>query len=501
MKLNIRILSIILIGGTLLSPQITMSQDQKLNVLLFTADDLDIYSLGCYGCKVPGISPNIDQLAREGLRFTHAHVNASICFPSRAILETGLYGHNSGVMGFNQMKEGSDVPLIMEILRENNYRIGILGKVLHSTPKPDFRWDYEFDQHELGNGRSPSLYYQRAEVFFKECRERNQPFYFMVNSHDPHRPFFNPEEPLTGGIEVPSRIYSPEEIEVPGFVPDLPQVRLEMSYYYNSVKRLDDTFGKVMQALEESGYKDNTLVIFISDNGIAIPFAKCNVYHASSRTPWLVRWPGVIEPGQVNNRNMISEIDFMPTILDALGIESPGKLDGKSHMPLYKGEDIKTDEYIFTQIDNKAQGIYMPMKGISVPMRGIQDKDYLYIYNAWVDGARVYANNNEGLTMKAMEEAAGTDTYMAERIWFYRYRIPEEFYVLKEDSDCLHNLIEDPDYAKQIKEMREILERKMIESDDPLLVVFQNRHYCDIVRKELYRIYPEIKKIDESKNE
>ena len=89
----------------------------------------------------------------------------------------------------------------------------------------------------------------------------------MVNSHDPHRPYCNPEK-LTKGAAMPSRVYKPEEVDVPGFLPDLPGVRAELATYLNSTRRLDDTFGKVMQALKESGEADNTLVLFITDNGI-----------------------------------------------------------------------------------------------------------------------------------------------------------------------------------------------------------------------------------------
>ena len=94
----------------------------------------------------------------------------------------------------------------------------------------------------------------------------------MVNSHDPHRPFQIPNK-LSKGAEAPSKYYTPDEVEVPGFVPDLELVREELSFYQNSVRRLDDTFGKVMKALQESGLSENTIVMFLADNGIAIPLA------------------------------------------------------------------------------------------------------------------------------------------------------------------------------------------------------------------------------------
>jgi N-sulfoglucosamine sulfohydrolase len=303
-----------------------------------------------------------------------------------------LYGNNSGVNGFKRMKEGSTIPLIMEILRSRNYATCILGKLSHSTPKADFKWDYQFDQQDLGFGRSPSLYYERTKTFLADCRKNGKPFYLMINSHDPHRPFFNPNESADSlarrmnqpkarvemmfkNQEPPSRIYSPDEITVPRFIPDLPKVKEELSYYFNSVRRLDDTFGKVMQALDESGYVDNTLVIFISDNGIALPFAKANVYNASNRSPFIIRWPGRTKSGSVNSTDIVSIIDFMPTVLEALNIPAPKKIDGKSFLPLLKGSRQSGRDKAFMETDYKSSGG-------PTPMRSVITKQYNYIYNA-----------------------------------------------------------------------------------------------------------------------
>jgi N-sulfoglucosamine sulfohydrolase len=445
---------------------------------------------------VEDISPNIDKFAAEGLMFNHAYVNNSICAPSRAILATGLYGHNSGVMGFMKMSPDSKTPLIMEVVREQGYQVGVLSKVDHSTPKESFEWDFVYTQQQLGFGRNPELYYRRAQEFFDLAKETGKPFYFMVNSDDPHRPFFVPGQKLDRGMARPSRIYNPEEIDVPGFLPDLPDVRKELSYYYNSVKRLDDTFGKVMQALEESGYKENTLVIFMSDNGIAVPFAKCENYHASNRTPWIVRWPGVVNENSVNSEHFISEVDYYPTILDALGIKIAAKTDGKSRLPLYKGESHKNDAIVFTQIDNKHSGEAAPMRSNASPMRGVQTLDYIYIFNAWAFTNVIYYNNNEGITMQAMEGAAEDNLKIRNRINFFRRRPPEEFYDIKEDPDCLNNLISDPEYSKVIQQKRNELKKWMKKYDDPLLYVFEHRDNIEMVKPKLYELYPDLERVD-----
>ena len=467
-------------------------EKKPLNILLFTADDLDRNSLGCFGSTMPDISPNIDRFATQSIRFEKAFVNAAICVPCRGIIATGLYGNNSGVNGFKKMKEGSDIPLIMEILRSHNYSVGILGKLSHSTPKTNFHWDYQFDQQDLGWGRSPSLYYQRTKDFLAECSKENKPFYFMVNSHDPHRPFFNPKDSLVRGMEAPSRIYSPAEITVPGFLPDLPKVREELSYYYNSTRRLDDTFGKVMQALEESGCADNTLVIFISDNGIAVPFAKANVYYASNRSPYIIRWPGVTKPGTVNRTDIISIIDFLPTVLEALNISLPPKVDGRSFLSLIKGEKQKDREKAYMEIDYKAGGG-------ATPMRSALTKKWTYIFNAWSDGERIYGNNNEGLTMRAMEEAAKTDSFIAKRVRSYRIRVPEELYDIEKDPDCIHNLVNESGFKKELNLLRKDLESWMIKTNDPLLKVFQTRQHPEIALKEFYKLYPEAIELDKNK--
>ena len=187
----------------------------KLNILLFTADDLGCDSLGCFGSNVPDISPNLDAFAAEGVRFSHGHVNVAICMPSRNVLNTGRYSYNNGGMGFFHTFENT--PTIIETLSDAGYMTGLLGKVNHSTPKESITWDFSRDQEDLGFGRSPQKYGAYCKKFFENCKSADKPFYFMVNSHDPHRPFYNPDEGPKGGAEVPSRLYSPDEIEVPGF--------------------------------------------------------------------------------------------------------------------------------------------------------------------------------------------------------------------------------------------------------------------------------------------
>jgi len=452
---------------------------ENINILFFTADDLNCDSPGCFGGKVAGLTPNLDFFASEGMRFENAHVTVAICQPSRGVLATGRYGHNSGIMGF--MHTDRDIPTIMQTLRDAGYLTGVLGKVNHSTPKANYKWDFVHDRNELGNGRDPDIYYKYCKEFLTRCRRENKPFYFMVNSHDPHRPYHIPGKPIKDAKE-PSKTYNPDEVAVPGFVPDLPGVRKELSYYLNSVRRLDDTFGKTMQALKESGFDKNTLVMFLSDNGIAIPFAKCNAYLASTRTPWIVRWPGVVKEGTVDRQHFISGIDFYPTVLEAVGLPVPKGLDGFSFLPLLEGKRQSGRDEVFTQIDMKAGGD-------AVPMRCVQDKRFGYIFNPWSDGKFYYRNNNEGLTMKAMVEAAQTNPAIGQRVKMFRYRAAEEFYDLKNDPDCLNNLVDKAGFENQRKKMQSRLHDWMKLTGDPLLPAFEGRNSPEKLRSALIKIY------------
>lgn len=437
---------------------------KPLNILLFTADDLGYEAFPSLGGSTADVTPNLDRFAKSAMSFTNAHVNVAICAPSRSVIATGRYGHNSGCIGFNKMPKR--IPTLFGTLQNAGYLTGILGKVSHSTTDPKFRWDFEHDYAELGSGRSPSRYHDYCAEFFTKSKQDGKPFYMMVNSHDPHRPFYTQRK--MAGEEVPTRIFTPDEISVPSYLADLPEVRNEIALYFSSIRRLDDTFGKVLAALDESGMADNTLVLFMTDNGSAFPFAKANTYLASTKTPCFIRWPGVTRPGSVDRQHLISEVDFFPTFMEATGVTTPDKLDGRSVVPLLRGEKQSGREFVFTQIDYTIGG---PPK----PMRCVQDKRYGYIFNAFSDGKFQYRNNNEGETFKAMQAAGRTDPAIQARVDMFRLRVPQEFYDLQQDPGCVNNLIGSPEHQELVREYQARLRRWMVETNDHCITAFDVR--------------------------
>lgn len=448
---------------------------EKLNFLLITVDDMNWDSVGVFGSKTPDITPNIDRFAAEGMRFEHAHVTIAICQPTRAVWMTGRYPHNSGALGFNPIKRG--VPTLVEALHEAGYYTGIMAKTGHVVPTRRAAFDESIPAKELGNGRDPKKYYQHAAAFLANAKKQDKPFFLMANTQDPHRPFAGSQQEAGrkrgdrnskndqygGGFPDVSRTYQGDEVTVPDFLPDIPDVRKEIAEYFTSVHRADESTGAVLKALDDAGLRDTTLVMFLSDHGMPLPFAKTNVWYNSTRTPWIVRWPGVVEPGSHDMRHFISGIDLAPTVLDALGVEPLEGMDGRSFVSVLKGEKQEGREHVFTHINTIASSN-------AYPMRSVQDAKFGYIYNAWSDGKKVFRNESQsGLSMKAMREAATNDSKIADRVQHFVYRTKEEFYDYAKDPAALHNLIDDPAYADEIGRFRKLMREEMKSSGDYLL--------------------------------
>jgi len=459
----------------------TAQQKKRPNILLITADDMNWNAPGCFGGRTPDITPNIDRLASEGMRFEHAHITIAVCQPSRSVLMTGRYPHRNGAEGFEPIN--TSVPTLQEQLHKAGYLQGILGKVKHLAPPEKFKWDMIEDIQDLGWGRNPELYYKYARDFFQQAAGQERPFFLMANSHDPHRPFHGSEQERKNfaealkDIPAPSRVYKGDEIEVPGFLPELPDVRKEIAQYYSSVRRCDDTVGAVLRALRESGQAENTLIMFLSDNGMALPFAKTNCYLHSTRTPWIAAWPGRIKASTVDKQHFISGIDFMPTALDAAGAAAPTGMDGSSFLPVLLGKQQTERDKVFTQFhQTSGRNRY--------PIRCVQDHRFGYIFNPWSDGQRIFKNESQsGLTFNAMKTAAQKDDSVAARVKLFQYRVVEEFYDFKNDPDGLHNLIDDPSYKEEIDKSRKELQYWMKKTGDPALDAFENRTSPEVLKK------------------
>ena len=456
------------------------------NVLFITMDDMSCDSVGIYGCKVPGTTPNMDKLAAQCLRFTYAHSQVGNCMPTRNVIASGRYPHNNRVEGFYEVRNPG-YNTLSDFMKAGGYFTGIRGKVSHSTPySPYPGWDVVLDTLPDGSQAHPknvASYYASAKHGMALAKKAGKPFCLNINISDPHKPFWNengkPEE------NKPSRTFTAEEVKVPGFLPDDRAVRGELALYYSSVRRGDDCLGEVLRALKESGEDERTVIIFLSDHGMPLPFAKTQLYFHSTRTPWMFRWPGITKPGTVDDRHLVSFVDLLPTLLDIVDLPKPDGLDGRSFAPVLRGERQEGREFAVTEYNENSGGNRHPM-------RSIVTKDFAYIFNPWSNGERVMATATKGtVTYRRMQALAKTDPKVAARLKFFDRRVPEELYNYSADVDALENLVDRPEYRAERDRLTKQLEAWMVKTKDPMLEVFRARHdpkareaYMQIVERE-----------------
>jgi N-sulfoglucosamine sulfohydrolase len=468
------------------------------NILFITADDMSFDSLGCTGCSLPDISPNLDQLAREGLVIEHCHVATPVCGPSRAALITGTWPQHNGTMGhYNQPpKWFGPSPItttLPELLRSQaGYYTGVICK----NPTA-IGWDYQATHLDTGLGRDPSKFHDLTKKFIAAALAQHKPFFLHANSMDPHEFWAGQKyetrawiDAMMGGSSYqaypngkpypdPQVTYTKEQIPVPPCWPDIPEIRQDIYTYYSSVHRLDETVGAILRALKESGQGQNTLIVFISDHGIGREFAKWSLYPLGTRTPMIVRWPGVVKPASRDGASVISTIDLAPTFLEVAGIPIPSFMDGKSilnilrdeqprdprekreltfscwnYMNNYPEQDAKYPTYtrdLFDKFDNYR------------PSRAVHSARYTYIWNAWSDGKRqIPKEMSSGQSIRRILAATGHKA----RADFEAHRTREEFYDTVKDPGCLVNLIDDPAMKSQIARFHAELLRIMRQTKD-----------------------------------
>lgn len=464
-------------------------QPKKPNVVIFTVDDMDITSVNCYGNPLPDLTPNMDRLASQGLRFMHAHVSSAICMPCRQSMMTGLHPHSNGSLGFLQVEKGA-CPSLSGLLMENGYYTASIGK---GRDYKAFPWD-SFVNGLGGDGwytRKPDGFYDEAKKAIEWAKAANKPFLLGINTSDPHRPFAGSKQeeefvenvrklyPTAPDFPKMNPVCSEKEVPLLPYLPDLPDIRKETVQYLTCVKRADDTLGRIMELMEEQDLTKDTIFIFFSDHDASMPTAKQNCYSHSSITPLIVRWPEKIKPDQTDSRHMVSTIDIMPTLLEALDIEIPKKQDGKSMLSIWLDQTQDKRDRVFTTYN-----FYKPGQQV-FPMRAVHTKKWSYVFNSWSDGttkrmqnSQYPTENQSGLTFAAMQKAALTDHKIKERVEYILLRRREELFDLENDPYSFQNLAENPEYQKQLQTMRKLMAAEMKRTRDPLAKSFlRNESY------------------------
>lgn len=383
------------------------------NIVLIIADDVSAEDCSPYGNK--GVkTPNLDRMAREGLRCDRAFLTCSSCSPSRCSLITGRYPHSTGAMKLHDPLPVEQVTFT-EGLRHSGYYTAQAGKWhLGAATKA------KFDLIKEGGGPSGCDHW----IDVLKTRPKEKPFFCWFAAFDAHRDY------QSNAIAQPHRL---EDVTVPPYYPDTPEVRADLALYYDEISRLDSYVGKVLDELQAQGIADNTLVIFMADNGRPFPRCKTTVYDSGIRPPFLVRWPARVKPGSVT-QSLISSVDLAPTFLALAGAKAAPSMQGRSIEATLNDPDAQVRNVVFAEHN---------WHDFDDHQRSVRTGRFKYIRTAYTDLPQTPpADAVRSQTFQAMLKlkAGGTLTDI-QQTCFRLPRPAEELFDVESDPHELHNLV------------------------------------------------------------
>jgi N-sulfoglucosamine sulfohydrolase len=405
------------------------------NIVYIHSHDSGRY-LQPYGYAVP--TPNLQRLASEGVLFRSAFTAAPTCSPSRSALLTGQCPHQNGMLGLahrgfsmNDYKKH-----ILYTLRGAGYH-SVLAGLQHIAAKPA---TIGYDEI-LSPSSTSALKVAPVAVEFLNSRPA-EPFFLDVGFFETHREY-----------PAPTKADDPRYTLPPVPIPDTPQTRSDMAAYHASARILDDGVGKVLDALERKGLAGNTLVISTTDHGVAFPLMKCNLEDFGCGISLIMRGPGGFSGGKVCDA-LISNIDVYPTVCDLVGLKHPAWLEGKSFLPVVRGEVKEINEEVFSEVTYHAA---------YEPKRAVRTQRWKYIRRYGDQHTPVLPNCDDGLSKSVWLEYG----------WKGMILPDESLYDLIFDPGEHNNLAGDakfrPVLSPVLTEMRGRLDRWMKNTNDPLL--------------------------------
>jgi len=443
----------------------------KPNIILFVSDDHGTDALGCYGNPVIQ-TPNLDQLAAEGVRFTQAYCTSASCAASRSVILTGLFGHATGSYGhvhdYHHFSTYDNVKSLPVLLEAAGYETARIGKY-HVAPESVYHFNTVLEA-------DPRSTIEMAEAC-ENVLNSNKPFFLYFCPDDPHRghpftpdpwdapnTFGNKTEPYPGETQIK---YDPKKVIVPPFLPDTKECREELAQYYQSVSRIDQGFGKLMALLQKSGKAENTVVIYISDNGIAFPGAKTTVYEPGIKLPCIVKDPRTDLKGKVNDC-MVSWVDLTPTILDFADVQfDTADFHGRSFLPVLGTEESADWNTVYAAHNFHELTMYYPM-------RVIRDGDFKLIWNIAYGLPYPFASDLwAASTWQSIYRNDGK--YFGKRtVNDYLHHAEFELYDLSSDPDEVVNLAENPEHAETLNRLKKELKSFQLDTKDPWLIMWDN---------------------------
>jgi len=410
-------------------------QPQKRpNILWISTEDLSPH-LGCYGDPVAK-TPNIDRLASQGVRFTNVFTTAAISAPCRAGIITGMYQTSIGCMHMRttSYRRSADNPLQFTAVPPHYVKafteyLRAAGYYCTNNVKTDYQFAADPVPASIWDDCSRTAHY-------KNRPDKNQPFFAVFNWTGTHE---------SQNWNLSSVKTDPSKVKVPPYFPDTDSVRLNIAKMYDNIARLDSVVGAILTELEREGEASNTVVYFWGDHGDGLPRAKRWLYDSGLNIPLIVRWPGELKGGTVDDR-LISSIDFGPTVLSIAGVPVPAHMQGIPFLGKQKGRER---DAVYAARDRVDESYDM--------IRSVRTKKYLYIRNyypnepfpIWVPYLSNMPIYREMLRLDAANRLTGP-----QKAWFAYSRQPEELYDVTADPYQVNNLVNDPRLKEVLDDLR-----------------------------------------------
>lgn len=474
--------------------QASLLASDRPNILFAISDDQSFPHASAYGGKSI-FTPAFDRVAREGVLFTGAVTASPGCSPSRASILTGRYPWQNEHAGTHASLFSNKFATYPRLLAKAGYHVGLTGK---GWGPGNFK-DGGFTQNPAGPTYSVSSSqtpdgirgtdYAASFSKFLTARQDDQPFCFWYGASEPHRSFGKGIGLAHGG--------QLDDVEVPSFLPDTPEVRSDLLDYEYEIEWFDTHLGRMLAELEKLGELDNTLVVVTSDNGMAFPRAKANCYEYGIHMPLAIRWPARVPGGRIVD-DMVSLIDLMPTYLEACGVEHPGEfpMAGRSLLSLLTSDQegivdpTRTEAYSARERHSSSR-----WNNLSYPQRCIRTRQYLFIRNfrpeRWPAGTPqklgrsndpqqgdvepgpmhgAYHDIDACPTMTLLTTGA-EDPVLGKFLQLAVARRPaEELYDIRSDPACLNNLANSAEHAEVKAELKKRLEDYLRQTGDPRIL-------------------------------
>ncbi len=456
---------------------------KRPNILIAISDDQSFPHASAYG--LTGIqTPSFDRVASQGVLFTNAFAASPGCSPSRASLLTGLQPWQLEQAGTHASSFPSRFTVYPDLFEKVGYFVGYTGKGWVPGNWKVGGWQRnpagpEYNKRTLSSvppGIEKVDYFSNFQDFF-EAKAPDQPFCFWFGSHEPHRGFA-PQS----SVRSEKRL---ENILVPPFLPDTRETRMDLLSYFIEIEWFDRHLGMMLDLLEQEGELKNTLVLVTSDNGMAFPSAKANLYEYGIHVPMAVSWPARFPDGRVVDK-LVSLTDIAPTFLEASGINQESTLmSGRSFLSLLEGNNNTDDPPRKSVVAGRERHSSSRHLNLGYPSRAIRTEKFLYIHNfspqRWPAGApqKIEENGQLGPMHDAYHDidTAPTLSLLIKRRndpQIKRYfqlavskRPSEELFQVISDPGCLVNLANDSKYTTVKNQLSEKLERYLTQTDDP----------------------------------